>query len=72
VPGVARQSTLRGLVNTGLFGIVAYATYDLTKLATPKGWSTALVFADAASGAVASATASAVAVAIATRVVPLD
>ncbi|CAN7298175.1 DUF2177 family protein [Caballeronia sp. LjRoot34] len=26
-----------------VFGIVAYATYDLTSLVTPKGWSTALV-----------------------------
>ena len=72
VPGVAGQSVLRGLLNGAVFGIVAYATYDLTNLATLKGWSTTLVFVDVAWGAVASAAASAVAVAIATRVVPLD
>jgi uncharacterized membrane protein len=72
VPGVAGQSALHGLVNGGLFGIVAYATHDLTNLATSKGWNKLLVFVDAASGAVASATASAVAVAITRRVVPLD
>jgi uncharacterized membrane protein len=71
VPGVVKQSALRGLLNGAVFGIVAYATYDLTNLATLKGWSTTLVFVDVAWGAVASAAASAVAVAIATRVVPL-
>jgi uncharacterized membrane protein len=72
VPGVAGQSALRGLVNGAVFGIVAYATYDLTNLATLKGWSTTLVFIDVAWGAVASAIASAVAVAVTTRSVPLD
>ncbi|MFT4432744.1 DUF2177 family protein [Caballeronia sp. 15715] len=72
VPGVVEQSALRGLMNGAIFGIVAYATYDLTNLATLKGWSTTLVFVDVAWGAVASAAASAVAVAITPRVVPLD
>jgi uncharacterized membrane protein len=72
VPGVVEQSAMRGLLNGAIFGIVAYATYDLTNLATLKGWSTALVFIDIAWGAVASAIASAVAVVLATRVVPLD
>lgn len=72
VPGVVEQSTLRGLMNGAIFGIVAYATYDLTNLATLKGWSTTLVFVDVAWGAAASAAASAVAVAITPRVVPLD
>lgn len=72
VPGVAGQSALRGLLNGAMFGIVAYATYDLTNLATLKGWSTELVLIDIAWGAVASAIASAVAVAITTRVIPLD
>ena len=71
VPGVTGQSVIRGLVSGLLFGIVAYATYDLTNLATLKGWSTTLVFIDIAWGAVASAAASAVAVAVTARVVPL-
>ncbi|CAN7293775.1 DUF2177 family protein [Caballeronia sp. LjRoot31] len=37
------QRAMRGLVNGTVFGIVGYATYDLTSLVTPKGWSTALV-----------------------------
>jgi uncharacterized membrane protein len=72
VPGLTEQSVMRGLVNGAMFGIVAYATYDLTNLATLKGWSTTLVFIDVAWGAVASAAASAVAVAVTSRVVPLD
>jgi uncharacterized membrane protein len=71
-PGVTGEGAMRGLVNGAVLGIVAYATYDLTNLATLKGWSTTLVFMDVAWGAVASAVASAVAVAITTRVVPLD
>ena len=72
VPGVSGQSAMRGLINGAVFGIVAYATYDLTNLATLKGWSMTLVFIDVAWGAAASAVASAVAVAVTTRVVPLD
>jgi uncharacterized membrane protein len=72
VPGVARRSALSGLVNGALFGIVAYATYDLTNLATLKGWSTTLVCIDVAWGAVASAAASGVAVAVTARVIRLD
>jgi len=69
VPGIAEDSVMRGLVSGALFGTVAYATYDLTNLATLKGWSTTLVFIDIAWGAVASAIACAAAVAITTRVV---
>jgi uncharacterized membrane protein len=71
VPGVAEQSVMRGLVSGAAFGIVAYATYDLTNLATLKGWSTTLVFIDIAWGASASAAASAVGVAVTKRAVAL-
>jgi uncharacterized membrane protein len=68
VPGVTGQSVARGLVSGLMFGIVAYATYDLTNLATLKGWSVTLVFIDIAWGAFASAAATAAAVAITIRV----
>jgi len=35
-----------------LFGLIAYATYDLTNLATLKGWSMRVVVVDMAWGAV--------------------
>lgn len=69
VPGVVETSAVRGLVNGVFFGIVAYATYDLTNLATLKDWSMTLVFIDIAWGAVASGIAAAVAVVIIMRVV---
>lgn len=69
LPGVAEQRVMRGLVSGAAFGIVAYATYDLTNLATLKGWSTTLVLIDIAWGAVASAAASAVGVAATMRAV---
>lgn len=47
-----------------LFGLVAYATYDLTNQATLRVWPTHLSLIDMAWGAFATATASVVAVAV--------
>jgi len=49
------------LVRAALFGLVAYATYDLTNLATLKGWPVGLAMLDMAWGCVASCAASAAA-----------
>jgi uncharacterized membrane protein len=38
VPGVQVGSLRRALVLGGFFGLVTYATYDLTNLATVKNW----------------------------------
>ncbi len=48
----------------GIFGFVAYATYDLTNLATLKDWSLKLSIIDMLWGALLSATVSAISVAI--------
>ena len=37
-PALALQSPMRALVYGALFGFFAYATYDLTNLATVKDW----------------------------------
>ncbi|WNO04990.1 DUF2177 family protein [Rhodoferax mekongensis] len=47
------------LLHAALFGLVAYATYDLTNLATLKGWPVSLAMLDMAWGCVASCAASA-------------
>jgi uncharacterized membrane protein len=47
--------------------VIAYATYDLTNLATLKGWSTTIVWVDIAWGAFATAVASAAAVWVGSR-----
>lgn len=51
----------KGLAHTallaGLFGLLAYATYDLTNLATLKGWPLGLSLLDMAWGSAVSAVA---------------
>ena len=49
----------RTLVTGALFGFFAYATYDLTNLATLKGWPLGLSLIDMAWGSLVSAVASA-------------
>lgn len=51
-----------------LFGLVAYATYDLTNQATLRVWPTHITLIDMAWGAFATATASVIAV-LATRLI---
>jgi len=51
--GAAGRAVLNGLV----FGAVAYATYDLTNLATLRSWSMKVTVADIAWGACATALA---------------
>jgi uncharacterized membrane protein len=46
LPGVEKESLKTVIVNASLFGGLAYATYDLTNLATTAGWPTRLVFVD--------------------------
>lgn len=45
-PALEKGSWQHALGYGALFGFVAYATYDLTNLATLKGWTTKLVVVD--------------------------
>ena len=38
LPGLQAESAKKALVHGALFGLMTYATYDLTNLATLKGW----------------------------------
>jgi uncharacterized membrane protein len=38
-PALEKRSLRKAVVSGALFGFFAYATYDLTNLATLKGWS---------------------------------
>ena len=60
LPNAAEQGWSKTLVTAALFGFFAYATYDLTNLATLKGWPVGLSLLDMAWGTVVS-TASAAA-----------
>ncbi len=51
-PSANKDSFLHAILLGGLFGAIAYATYDLTNLATLKNWPLPIVFIDIAWGAV--------------------
>jgi uncharacterized membrane protein len=55
LPAVERGSILRALVLGGLLGLAAYATYDLTNLASVKNWPVIISVVDIAWGTTLSA-----------------
>ena len=52
LPALEAGSLSKALLYGALFGLFAYATYDLTNLATLKGWSSGIALLDLAWGAV--------------------
>jgi uncharacterized membrane protein len=68
LPSVERGSLLRAVVQGGFFGLVAYAAYDLTNLATLKGFPTLVVVVDMAWGFTLTAAVTAVGYLVASRV----
>ena len=54
-PAFGKGSVFNAVLMGALFGIFTYATYDLTNLATLKGWPLPIVFIDILWGAVLSA-----------------
>ena len=58
-PGLRSRSWLRSLGWGALFGLVAYATYDLTNQATLRRWSTTITLCDMGWGALISGLAAA-------------
>ncbi len=67
-PAVERGSLGRALLLGGFFGIVAYATYDLTNLATLRGFPTLVAVVDIAWGCLLTAAVAAVGYLVANRV----
>ena len=61
LPALRSESVVSALAFGALFGVIAYATYDLTNYATLRNWSFAITAADIAYGAVASGMAAAAA-----------
>ncbi len=55
LPAVERGSLVRALLLGGFFGLVAYAAYDLTNLATLRGFPTLVAAVDMAWGTVLTA-----------------
>jgi uncharacterized membrane protein len=63
-PAVESGGWMRAALLGGFLGLVAFGTYDLTNMATLKGWPAPMTFVDMAWGTVVSAVSSAGAVLI--------
>jgi uncharacterized membrane protein len=61
LPAVDAGAPLVGLWRGALFGLVAYATYDLTNMATLRGWPSIVTVVDLAWGTALSAAVAAIA-----------
>lgn len=66
-PAIAKKEWLQALGKGALFGLITYATYDLTNLATLKDWPFTVVWVDMIWGTVLAASVSVITYAIAVR-----
>lgn len=69
-PSVPRRSLGRAALLGGFFGVVTYATYDLTNLATMRGFPVAVAAVDMAWGGVLTASVATVGYLVASRGAP--
>lgn len=67
-PAVEKGSWMHALLFGALFGLITYATYDLTNLATLKDWPLVVTVVDLAWGAVLAAAVSTVTYLIAGKI----
>jgi uncharacterized membrane protein len=67
-PAVEKQSWSNALLAGALFGLVAYATYDLTNLATLKDWPVMVTVIDLIWGSVLAASVSVLTYLISVRI----
>lgn len=67
-PALEKASMSKALINGALFGLAAYATYNLTNQATLKAWDWRVTLADMTWGTIATALAAAIAYAVASRI----
>jgi uncharacterized membrane protein len=68
-PAVQKQSWVHAILFGGLFGLITYATYDLTNLATLKDWPLIVTLVDLAWGMVLSASVSVLTYLIYTKII---
>lgn len=67
-PAVEKHSWIHALLFGALFGLITYATYDLTNLATLKDWPVIVTIVDLIWGTVLSASISVITYLIANRI----
>lgn len=68
MPAVEKHSWMHALVFGALFGLITYATYDLTNLATLKDWPLFVTIVDMIWGATLAASVSLITYVIATKI----
>ena len=68
IPGLERRSLVHTVTMAALFGFIAYATYDLTNLATLRDWPFWVSMVDMVWGAFLSASTAAITYLIMTRI----
>ena len=66
-PAIIKQSLLRAISYGAIFGLVAYATYDLVNLGLIKDWKLLISIVDIAWGVVVCGTVSAIVYSIASK-----
>ena len=57
IPALEMNSWVRAMTSGALLGLIAYSTYDLTNLATLRGWSVKLSIVDVAWGSLVTSLA---------------
>ena len=67
-PAIDKNSWTHALLFGALFGLITYATYDLTNLATLKDWPLVVTIVDLAWGAILAASVSTITYFIANRI----
>ena len=67
-PAMEKQSWLHALLFGALFGLVSYATYDLTNLATIKNWPLLVTIVDLIWGAMLAASVSIITFFVASKI----
>lgn len=69
VPAIEKGSWMHAFLFGALFGLITYATYDLTNLATLKDWPLLVTIVDLAWGAVLAASVSTATYFIASKII---
>jgi len=67
-PALTKNSWTHALIFGALFGLITYATYDLTNLATMKDWPLLLTIVDLAWGALLASSVSIITYFVATKI----
>ncbi len=68
MPALKNDSLLHAILFGALFGLITYATYDLTNLATIKNWPLLVTIVDLVWGAILASAVSAVSFFIASKI----